>query len=430
MSTYRNGWESVMKKNMMMPGLRLAALVSGMVLMGAGPAWSLSPETAVLLDLLKAKGVINDNEAAEFTKTLEAKYATVAAAEDDHYHSVQSLTDRLERLEGQGGSGPVESVKKIELSGLVEVDLSTARLKDAEGHKSKSSDITLSTVQINAEASVNQYVNGHLALLYEEDPADPGNNDITLDEAIIGLKGGEAWPAYANMGRLYVPFGNFTSHFISDPQPLILGETSDTALIAGYANDIVDLNFGAFRGKVKETGDGNHVTCGVAAAKFAWPKGGDGKGLAMAGGVSYLSNLAASDGLEAEATIPGEVDDVVGGGSAFLGLAYADRYFFDAEYLGALDSFADGDFGFVDDKNRRPQAWNVEAAARFADQLEVALRYGGSIEAGTLLAEEEYGAALRYDIFDNTALTVEYLVQTFVDGGSSSQAVMQVAVEL
>ena len=427
-----------MKKNVMIQGLRTLAVASGMVLLGAGPAWSLAPETAMLLDLLKGKGVISASEAAEFTRTLETKSATAAPAADDHYHSVQSLKDRVERLEGKGGDGLAEIVNKIDLSGLVEVDLSSARTKDAEGYKLNSSNITLATAQVNADAAANQYVNAHLALLYEEDPDDSSNNNIALDEAIIGLKGGESWPAYANLGHLYVPFGNFESHFISDPQTLILGETNDTAVIAGYANDIMDVNVGVFRGKAKETGKDDHISSGVASAKFSWPKGGSEKGLAMTGGVSYLSNLAASDGLVADQqdkenegliTATGEIDHVVGGASAFLGLAYADRYFFDAEYLSALGSFADGDFSFVDDHNRRPQAWNVEVAARFVDKLEFALRYGGSIDAGTFLAEEEYGVALLYDIFDNTALIVEYLVQDFQDGSSNSQVTTQLAVE-
>lgn len=422
--------EKVIKKNVMIPRLRMAAVVGATVLMGAGPAWSVSPETAILLDLLKAKGVITESEATEFTRTLEAKSVPAVPAADGHYHSVQSLTERVERLEGEGGSGdPAGIVKKIEFSGLVEVDLSTAHTRDVDGHKAKRSDITLATAQVNADAEVNRYVNGHMSLLYEEDPTDSGNITINLDEAVIGLKGGGDWPVYANLGRMYVPFGNFASHFISDPQTLILGETNDTAVVAGYANDLVDLEVGVFRGKVKETGKGDHATSGMASVKLSWPKGGSENGLAMTGGVSYLSNLAASDGLEAETTTPGEIDDLVGGGSAFLSMAYAGCYFFDAEYLGALESFAAGGLSLTDDKNRRPQAWNVEAAARFAGKLEFALRYGGSIEAGTFLAKEEYGAALLHDIFANTALIVEYLVQDFQDGSSNSQATMQVAVE-
>lgn len=410
-----------MKKNV----VGVAIAMSGVLLLGVGQAWSLSSETTMLLDLLKAKGVISQKDAEEFTKTLEAKVP--ASSEEVHYHSVKSLSDRVERLEGKGGEGLAEVAKKVDLSGLVEVALSTARTKDADGNKANSSDISLATAQLNADAAINQYVNAHLALLYEEDPDDSGNNNITLDEAVIGFKGGASWPVYANAGRMYVPFGHFESHFISDPLTLALGETNDTAIVAGYANDIVDLNAGVFKGKVKETGKGDQVNSAVASATFTLPMANK-DGLAVTGGVSYLANLAASDGLEAE-TINGEVAETVGGASAYLSLAYAERFFFDVEYLGAFDSFAGGDLSFVDANNRKPQAWNLEAAAKIVEGTELAVRYGGSDEAGNFLADQEYGVALLYDIFDNTAITIEYLFQEFQDDSNNSQATMQLAVE-
>lgn len=407
----------------------VVAMTLGVVVcMGAGQAWSLSPETMMLLDLLKAKGVISQGEAEEFTKTLEAKATSEAPASDDH-HSVQSLADRVERLEGKGDEGIGEAARKIELSGLVEVELSRARSKDDSGNKSNSSDLSLATARLDADAQVNQHVNGHLALLYEEDPSDAGNSNITLDEAVIGFKGGEVCPAYANLGRMYVPFGHFESHFISDPQTLILGETNDTAAVVGYASGLVDINAGVFRGKVKKTGSSEHINSFVASATLSLPKTDAEDVLAMSGGVSYLSNLAASDGLEAETVSSGEIVDTVGGVSAFVSLTYADRYFFDAEYVGAMDKFADGDLSFVNASNCKPQAWNVEAAAKIVDTLEFAIRYGGSNQAGSFLAEDEYGAALLYELFANTALTVEYLFQEFQHGSNSKQAAMQIAIE-
>lgn len=416
--------------------VRVAVAMSGALLIGAGQAWSLSSETTMLLDLLKAKGVITQKDAAEFTKTLEAK-ATEAAAEvteDDHHHSVKSLADRVEKLEGKGGDGLAEVASKVNLSGLLEVDMTAARAKDAAGEKSNLSDVTLKTAQLNAEATVNQYVTGRIALLYEE----AADNNVTLDEAIVGLKGGEVLPnAYANLGRLYVPFGQFNSHFISDPTTKILGETNDTAVVTGYANDIIDLNVGAFKGKVKETGKSEQINSAVASAKFTLPKGSE-EGLAVSGGASYLSNLATSDTLEPENTnsTSGEVVDTVGGVSAFLSMAYAERFFFDAEYLGALDNFAGGDLNFYDPKNRKPQSWNLEAAAKLNKETEFALRYGGSNDgfknkAGDkfILAEHEYGAALLYEIFDHTSLTIEYLFQKFLDDSNNSQGTMQVAVK-
>ena len=410
----------------------VAAAMSAVLLSGAGQAWSLSSETAMLLDLLKAKGVITQSEAAEFTKTLEDKAVAKTDADDDHHHSVQSLTDRVEHLEGQGWERHAKAASSVNLSGLLAVNMAANRAKDADGTTANDNDVFLKTAQLNVDATVNRYVNGRLALLYEEDP---GNSNVTLDEAIIGFKGGETLPVYANLGRLYVPFGHFASHFITDPQTKILGETNDTAVVAGYANDIVDLNLGVLKGKVKERGKSEHLNSAVASASLMLPKGEE-EGLAMSGGVSYLSNLAASDGLEAETSVAGEVGDTVGGVSAFLSLAYAERFFFDVEYLGALSDFDGEDFTFFDSNTRKPQTWNLEAAARLNKETEFALRYGDSngvlknrVGDKFILAAHEYGTALLYEIFDHTSLTVEYLFQKFQDDSNNSQGTVQVAVE-
>lgn len=408
----------------------LAAVLGCLVSVHAGPAWALSEETTMLLELLQAKGVITQKEAAEFSQTLENKLAV--AAEDGHHHSVQSLTDRVERLEKKGGEGEGEPARRVKLSGLVEASLTAARSEGASGARRNTSDLTLDTALLNVDAAVNQYVNGHLALLYEEDPADPGTNNIGLDEAIIRVNGGVECPAsaYGTFGRMYVPFGSFESHFVTDPLTLTLGETNDTAVVAGYMNETVDLSAGVFKGKVKEAGRGAHINAAVASATLSLPKG-EGDLLAMNGGVSFLSNLATSDSLEAEVTSPeAAIADPVGGVSTFLSLAYDERFFLEAEYLGAVSDFADGDLNFVDPDNRRPRAWNLEAAARVLERLELALRYGGSAEAGTFLAEDEYGAALLYRLFDNTSLTIEYLFQEYLDRSDNSQATMQLAVEL
>lgn len=426
------------------------ALLGAILLMsGRQTAWALSAETALLLDLLKAKGVISENEAAEFAKNLAALSASAAPAEEAHLHSVQSLSDRVEQREEKSverkesieqGEGLAEVASKISFSGLLEAGMVSGRRTDAEGAKQSSSDLQLTTAQLSADAFFNQYVNGHLTLLYEEDPANPNNNNIVLDEAQVGIKGGESYPAYVNVGRMYLPFGQFESHFVSDPTTLSLGETNDTAVVAGYKSDTFDLGAGFFKGKVMKEGTNEQINSLVASAVVSLPKSGEEK-LAMRGGVSYLSNLATSNGLEAYSkddmdnddttaiVTPGEVANMVGGASAFLSLAYADTFFFDAEFLGAITDFTDGDLNFVNDRNRRPQAWNLEAAARLFETMECALRYGGSKEAGTFLATDEYGIVLLYNLFDNTSLAVEYLYQEFQDNSKNSQATMQLAVE-
>lgn len=426
----------------------ITAGVGGLLLMMASQAWSVSPETALLLDLLKAKGVINQAEADEFAKTLDGKMAEAppaapaSASGDGRPHSVQSLSDREDRREEKEDKAAMveEVASTITFSGLLEAGLTSSRYSDPLAGKTKSSDLTLTTAQLSADAFFSHYVNGHLALLYEEDPADPDNSNIILEEALVGIKGGEACPTYVNVGRMYVPFGHFESHFISDPLTLILGETNDTALVAGYVNDVVDLGLGVFKGKVVESGQNDHLNSLVASAKASLPVG-TAEGLTLKGGVSYLSNLATSDALRpysmddmdddptTEILTPGEVSKTVGGLSAFLSLAFAEQFFLEAEYLGALKAFTEGDLNFINADNRKPQAWSLEAAAKISPKLEFALRYGGSDQAGNFLAEDEYGAALLYNLFDNTALTVEYLLQDFQDNSTNRQSTMQLAVE-
>lgn len=431
--------------------LGVTVAMSAILLMGSGQAWSLSPETAMLLDLLQAKGVISQSEAAEFTKTLEAKAVEAAPVVDDSRpQSVPALADREKTLEAkssevvaeksEGGEGMLAGAgSKISFSGLLEAAMSSGRTTDSVGSKQSGSDLSLATAQLSADAFVSDYVNGHLTLLYEEDPADSSNNNVVLDEAYVGINGGEACPTYVNIGRMYVPFGHFESHFVSDPTTLTLGETNDTAVVAGYADDIFDLEIGVFKGKVSAEGKNQQINSMTASAVLTLPKSDEGR-LAMKGGVSYLSNLATSDGLEPHTAddmddddtttimTPGEAN-MVAGVSAFLGLAYADRVFLDAEFLGAMDDFADGDLSFADDANRRPHAWNVEAAVRLFDKMECAVRYGGSDEAGTFLADDEYGVVLLYNLFDNTSLAVEYLFQEFQDNSQNRQSTVQLAVE-
>lgn len=56
--------------------------------------------------------------------------------------------------------------------------------------------------------------------------------------------------------------------------------------------------------------------------------------LGLMAGVSYISNIGDSDGLQEET--PGEVDSYVGGLGSFLSVSYLERFFFEAEYIGAL----------------------------------------------------------------------------------------------
>jgi len=403
-----------------------AVALGGVLLLTQGAAFALSPETTMLLQLLESKGVTSSAEADDFKATIEK--TMIAERNAEHRHSVQSLEKRVEKLEKSPteGTGIATLTDKVQLSGFVEVEASTTHSENANAITSDKSDIALATAELDIDAAINQYTNAHLAFLYEEGEE---NDHIIVDEGIIALNGGDSCPVYLNAGKMYVPFGNFESHFITDPPTLTLGETNDTAAIIGYDNELFDINFGAFSGSIKKTGKSDQINTFVGSATVTLPEKAV-TDLALTAGVSYISNLATSDTLQGlDKNADGEISALVDGFSAYASLAFHETFFLDGEYLGAIDSFAVNDMTFTDNSNTKPRAWNIEAAAAVMPSLEVALRYGGSDEVGLELAEEMYGIALLYDILDNTSLTFEYLQQDFADNSKDKQGTMQLAVE-
>ncbi|MBE9530502.1 MAG: LbtU family siderophore porin, partial [Proteobacteria bacterium] len=241
------------------------------------------------------------------------------AQEGDKFHGGAEgklgLPERIRRIEEQmeqkqeGVLG--KWADKITLSGVIEVeacyedyDSDNPATKDKDGD---SSDITLATVELGVDVDIIKHVKGRVLFLWEEDDTEP----VDVDEGFITLDGEDVVPLYLNVGKLYVPFGNFESHFISDPLTLELGETRESALTVGYVNEWLDFSVGAFNGDIDEIGEDNNIESFVAGASFSVPEELI-SNFGITGGVSYISNIADSDGLEGE--IPGgEIKDYVGG---------------------------------------------------------------------------------------------------------------------
>ena len=106
------------------------------------------------------------------------------------------------------------------------------------------SDITLATLEFSIEAELNDWISAKAVLLWEEDDTEP----IDLDEGVITLGGTENIAWSLELGKLYIPFGAFHSHFVSDPLTLELGETRKSAAIFGYSHDLFTVRLGSFNG--------------------------------------------------------------------------------------------------------------------------------------------------------------------------------------
>lgn len=338
--------------------------------------------------------------------------------------SVLSLEGRLQQLEARQTelyhtlaekkiAGLSEAISKnMTLSGLVEVEGSAVRQRLLDHSTVSASDLTLATVQIGLDAKVSEEVGVNLTMLFED------GGELEVDEAFMRFAAGR-WSL--NAGRLYLPFGAFHSHFISDPLTLTLGETRQTTVLVGYEQGGVQLQTFAFNGNVDKTGSENHINDGGLRLTVT-PRAG------LEFGASVLSDLAEGN---AELHDGNGYARRVPGWSTYLHLQQ-ERLGLEAEYLAAAHSFAAGDLDAnADGHGDRPQTWNLEAAWALTPTVEVAARYGGSRE----LAEaprHAYGADLSWSPQEATTVSLEYLRSNFdsalAAAKSSDQLILQVAL--
>ncbi|WP_298039358.1 LbtU family siderophore porin [uncultured Desulfuromonas sp.] len=280
--------------------------------------------------------------------------------------------------------------ERITLSGLIEVEATAEGIDFADGGSDAASDLVLATAQLGFGLELTESLSGDLIFLFEEDAT-----DLEVDEAAVNL---ELGPWSGRIGRQYLPFGVYNSHFVSDPLTLELGETRETALLAGYGRDLFTVSAFVFNGDAEKAGAEDHIRdWGVSLAVTPL------EGIAL--GASYLSDLADTD-----ADLLGGADygERTGAWSAYLVAAWR-QLEFSGEYLGATGAFAaadlDADGNGAGDE---PAAWNLEIAWYPSGTLEVAARYEGSDQfAGQ--PETQYGLCTSWGAWENVSLSLEFL---------------------
>jgi hypothetical protein len=285
-------------------------------------------------------------------------------------------------------------------------------LVEAEGAYAKAgdtseSDLVLATVEFTMDAAVNDWLAGHVGLLWEEDDTEENN----LDEAYITA--GDAF--YAQVGRFYLPFGNFESAFISDPLTLELAEISHSSAMVGYGNERFDVCAGAFKG------DDEAVIENVYAAASMHV----GEGVTF--GAYVLSDIMET-GSQSEIAAHVAVEKEAGAG-AYLNL-FLGPVRVNAEYVTALDEV---------EGNATPSAYNLEASVGFAESWIAGVKVEGSDDlyawdddAGDVAAYHEngYGAVLSYAFHDHASVGAEYM-RLVNDGDDDADLfTVQLALEL
>lgn len=293
----------------------------------------------------------------------------------------------------------------ISVGGLVEVEAGIGEDVGAD-----ISDIVLATFELGLDATLREDIRARTLLLWEEDDTEP----VDLDEAVITLGGTETMPWFIEGGRMYVPFGAFHSHFVSDPLVLELGETRETAVLIGYATRRLKIEAGAFNGNRNAEDDDDQVDDAVAALTLI-PR----PGLEL--GAYWMADIGESDVLEE--TFQNADTDNVGGAGAFVH-AEIGRLTLEAEYITATEQFRS-----ALPATSKPRAWNVEAAVSMGADWTLAAKAEGS-DAFPDMPETQVGVAGSHTITETVAVALEYLHGSYAtDLDNRNLVTAQVAVE-
>jgi len=349
---------------------------------------------------------------------------------------LRELREKVKEMEEKEEGILAEILKRVKLHGLLEVEASY-RATDFRGHPidkslsgtedTRDSDIVLATAALGIDIDFHKYAKGHVLFLWEEDETEP----VDLDEGTLALGGTENFPFFLVAGKFYIPFGMFNSHFITDPLTLELGETRETSVMVGFANDMFELKAGAFNGDVSQSRTHDTINSFYGCAAVTIPPKWLG-GVELSGGVSCTNNIADSDNVQdlINPALNGRVDDLVPGLGAWLSVSYG-MFTLELEYVGALADFEAGELIFDGShvgKRSAPKAWNVELAVSPMERLELAARYGGSDEirggidpaiAGAglpleaFIPKSQYGVVASYNIWGPITVSLEYLFNIF-----------------
>jgi hypothetical protein len=224
---------------------------------------------------------------------------------------------------------------------------------------------------------------------------DTSTGDLRTDEGTVGI---ERDPWELVLGRQYLPFGEFYSHFATGP----LIEFGETRATAG------ELSFDISK-RLTLSVSGYH---GAAFAESADSRGVDWV-LAMEArpadalliGASYITDLADSDERPLEEA-GNRYARKVPGLSGYLFWA-AEDYEISLEALGATRAFAE-----LEADRNHPVAWNFEFAYFLKSGIELAARAEGSHELEDA-PRRQYGAAVTFRPHVRVAVTLEYLYGHF-----------------
>lgn len=308
----------------------------------------------------------------------------------------------------------------VGIGAVVEVEAGYAESYDGGSE----SDLVLATAEIGLVAQISEAVSGELTLLYE----DNGESPLDVDVAAFTVAGAAG---SLMAGQVYVPFGVYDTHLVSDPLTLEIGETRETALQGNFGSGNVSWSAYLFKGdNRKNFGTSDDIDNFGFSATFGSEES------ALSATIGYINDIGDSDGIQ-DGLATNDVADHVAG-IAVSARYETERLVLIGEYVDALDAFAPTELAFGA-AGAEPAAWNVEIGVPFVlGGRESLFAFGvqGTEEALALeLPKRRLLAALSVPVREGVTFSFEWAHDTYYDeaeggtGASADTVTAQLAVE-
>jgi hypothetical protein len=225
---------------------------------------------------------------------------------------------------------------------------------------------------------------------------------------------------------MYLPFGEFDSHMVTDPLTKTLAETRESAFQFGYHNEQLTASIYLFKGSNKsDQGTADKVD------NFGFHLAYSEHNYAL--GFAYLNDIGDSDSLQGSinATLGNNnISDHTAGVAVNARLALNNFSLF-VEYISAIDEFAAGEF---DNVKAQPSAAHIELSYALnlaGNHAMIALAAQRSNEARAAdLAESRFLAGLSIGLLQQASLTFELSHDTAYNANDSNAITVQFAIEI
>lgn len=258
-------------------------------------------------------------------------------------------------------------------------------------------------------------------LAYFEIKADAfgDNTDLGIEQGFVTYGNLDKLPVYLTMGYQYIPFGSYTSAFITDPLVLSLARTQTPAMTGGYVftQEQMNLNASAFwyDGAQAHTSDQNRLNQWGLNAQFRNEKLGRAKDFAFTVGASFMNNLAASNGI-APVVVDNQIKHYIPAFDVRFQMEKGPFTFY-SEYVQSMKGFSEEDFTQTkaghNPQHVKPEAAHFEAAYSFpvyGMDTELSIAYDQSQDGLAFdIPQEQYGASYQLAPYENTYVTFEYM---------------------